>query len=31
MVISPDIAVTMADRLGLKPSPYWRGRPILAD
>lgn len=31
MVISPDIAVTIADRLGLEPSPFWRGRPILAD
>lgn len=28
MVIGPDICVTIADRLGLKPSPYWRGKPI---
>lgn len=31
MVISPDICVTIADRLGLKPSPYWRGKAILSD
>lgn len=31
MVISPDICVTMASWLGLKPSPYWRGRVIAAD
>lgn len=31
MVIGPDVAVTIADRLGLTPSPFWRGRAILAD
>lgn len=31
MVIGPDVCVTIADRLGLKPSPYWRGKAILAD
>lgn len=31
MVIGPDVCVTIADRLGIKPSPYWRGKAILSN